>query len=91
LKAYGVGKKVTTNWGCLDDDSVLTTRDSRLHVPQFCKLNSFFGKPRLFFGDKEYELFKKVQPRDERGFEVPYEGLIVSGLAYTNIVGSLVR
>jgi hypothetical protein len=49
-------------------------RDSGLPVPMYCRQHNAFSSKRLFSGDKEYESFKTVRPRDLRGFDVPFVG-----------------
>jgi hypothetical protein len=62
-------------------------KESRLPVPVYCRQNSLFGSTRLFPGDEEYERYKTIIPRDQRGFEVPYVGPHIPGAPYTNVGG----
>lgn len=49
-----------------------------------------FGSKRLFPGDKEYEPFKIVWPRDHSRFEIPYVGPFAPSAPYTNVGTPLV-
>jgi hypothetical protein len=60
-------------------------KESGLPVPLYCRQHSLFGSMRLFPGDEEYERYKTVIPRDQRGFEVPYVGPHIPGAPYTNV------
>jgi hypothetical protein len=62
-------------------------KESGLPVPVYCTQNSLFGSTWLFLGDEEYERYKTVIPRDQRGFEVPYVGSHIPGAPYTNVGG----
>jgi hypothetical protein len=62
-------------------------KESGLPIPVYCRQNSLFGSTRLFPGDEEYERYKTVIPRDQRGFEVPYLGPHIPGAPYTNVSG----
>jgi hypothetical protein len=62
-------------------------KESGLPVPVYCRQNSLFGSTRLFLGDEEFEHYKTVIPRDQRGFEVPYLGPHIPGAPYTNVSG----
>jgi hypothetical protein len=62
-------------------------KESGLPIPVYCRQNSLFGSTRLFPGDEEYERYKTVIPRDQRGFEVPYLGPHIPGAPYTNVGG----
>jgi hypothetical protein len=62
-------------------------KESGLPLPVYCRQNSLFGSRQLFPGDKEYERYKTVIPRDQRGFEVPYLGPHIPGAPYTNVGG----
>jgi hypothetical protein len=62
-------------------------KESGLPVPVHCRQNSLFGSTRLFPGDEEYEYYKTVIPRDQRGFKVPYLGPHIPGASYTNVGG----
>jgi hypothetical protein len=58
-----------------------------LPVPVYCRQNSLFGSTWLFPGDEEYEHYKTIIPKDQRGFEVPYVGPHIPGAPYTNVGG----
>jgi hypothetical protein len=60
-------------------------KESGLPVLVYCRQNSLFGSTWLFRGDEEYERYKTVIPRDQRGFEVPYLGPHIPGAPYTNV------
>jgi hypothetical protein len=60
-------------------------KESGLSVLVYCKEYSLFGSRRLFPGDEEYERYKIVIPRDQRGFEVPYLSPHIPGAPYTNV------
>jgi hypothetical protein len=60
-------------------------KESGLLVPVYCRQHSLFGSKRLFPGDEEYERYKTVIPRDQRGFEVPYVGHHIPGAPYSNV------
>jgi hypothetical protein len=60
-------------------------KESGLPVPVYCRQHSLFGSRRLFPGDEEYERYKTVIPRDQRGFKVPYLGPHIPGAPYTNV------
>jgi hypothetical protein len=60
-------------------------KESGLLVPVYCRHHSLFGSKRLFPEDEEYERYKTVIPRDQRGFEVPYVGPHIPGAPYTNV------
>jgi hypothetical protein len=62
-------------------------KESGLSIPVYCRQNSLFGSRRLFPGDEEYERYKTIIPRDQRGFKVPYLGPHISGAPYTNVGG----
>jgi hypothetical protein len=62
-------------------------KESGLPLPVYCRQNSLVGSRQLFPGDKEYERYKTVIPRDQRGFEVPYLGPHIPGAPYTNVGG----
>jgi hypothetical protein len=62
-------------------------KESGLPVPVYCRQNNLFKSRRLFPGDEEYEHYKTVIPKDQRGFEVPYLGPHISGAPYTNVGG----
>jgi hypothetical protein len=59
-------------------------KESGLPVPVYYRQHSLFGSKRLFPGDEEYERYKTVIPRDQRGFKVPYVGPL-PGAPYTNV------
>jgi hypothetical protein len=60
-------------------------KDSSLPVPVYYREHSLFGSRRLFPGNEEYECFRTVILRDQRGFDVPYLGLHIPGAPYTNV------
>jgi hypothetical protein len=60
-------------------------KESGLPVPIYYRQYSLFESKRLFPGDEEYEHYKTVIPRDQRGFEVPYVGPHIPGAPYTNV------
>jgi hypothetical protein len=60
-------------------------KESGLPIPIYCRYHSLFGSRQLFPGDEEYEHYKTVIPRDQRGFEVPYVGPHIPGAPYTNV------
>jgi hypothetical protein len=62
-------------------------KDSGLSVPVYCREHSLFGSRQLFLGVKEYERFRIVILRDQRGFDVPYLGPHIPGAPYTNVGG----
>jgi hypothetical protein len=62
-------------------------KDSSLSVPVYCKQHSLFGSRRLFPGDEEYQHFRTVILREQRGFDVPYLGPHIPGALYTNVGG----
>jgi hypothetical protein len=62
-------------------------KDSGLPVLVYCREHSLFGSRRLFPGDEEYERFRTVILRDQRGFKVPYLGPHIPGAPYTNVGG----
>jgi hypothetical protein len=62
-------------------------KDSGLPVLVYCREHSLFGSRRLFPGDEEYEYFRIVILRDQRGFDVPYLGPHIPGAPYTNVGG----
>jgi hypothetical protein len=62
-------------------------KESGLPVLVYCRQHSLFSFRRLFPGDKEYERFRTVILRDQRGFDVPYLGPHILGAPYTNIGG----
>jgi hypothetical protein len=49
-------------------------KDSGLPIPLYCRQHSLFDSRRLFLGDEEYEHFRTVILRDQRGFDVPFLG-----------------
>jgi hypothetical protein len=62
-------------------------KDSGLSVPMYCREHNLLGSRQLFPGDEEYERFRTVILRDQRGFSVPYLGPHIPGAPYTNIGG----
>jgi hypothetical protein len=62
-------------------------KDSCLPVPVYYKQHSLFSSRWLFPGDEEYERFRTVIFRDQRGFDVPYLGPHIPGAPYTNVGG----
>jgi hypothetical protein len=62
-------------------------KDSHLSIPMYCREHSLFGSRRLFPRDEEYECFRTVILRDQRGFDVPYLGPHIPGAPYTNVGG----
>jgi hypothetical protein len=60
-------------------------KDSGLSIPMYCREHSLFGSRQLFPGDKDYELFRIIILRDQRGFDVPYLGPNIPGAPYTNV------
>jgi hypothetical protein len=62
-------------------------KDSGLPVPVYCRQHSLFGSRRLFPADEEYERFRTVTLRDQRGFDVPFLGPHIPGAPYTNVGG----
>ena len=47
-------------------------KDSNLAVPAYCEQNHKVGQRRCVPGDADFERFKDVVPRCQRGFEIPF-------------------
>jgi hypothetical protein len=60
-------------------------KDSGLLVPMYCREHNLFGSRQLFLGDADYERFRTVILRNQRGFDVPYLGPNIPGAPYTNV------
>jgi hypothetical protein len=60
-------------------------KESRLPILVYCRQHSLFESRQLFPGDEDYEHYKTIIPRDQRGFEVPYLGPHIPGAPYTNV------
>jgi hypothetical protein len=64
-------------------------KDSGLLVPVYYREHNLFASRRLFPGNEEYERFRTITLRDQRGFDVPYLGPHIPGAPYANVGGPL--
>ena len=60
-------------------------KESGLLIPVYCRQHSLFRSKWLFLENEEYETYKTVISRNQRGFEVPYLGPHIPGAPYTNV------